>query len=133
MINFSERYYLAQVRNALPCSYRDKRQIMKRISHNVHDYFMENPDVNYKKLLNRFGSPESIAAAYVGNLESKELLHELRTRRSILKLSKIVLSLIVVAWVAFTGIALLDSIQQSGGYEVTYVVDGTIENNQAEE
>lgn len=133
MINFSAMRYLLHARNALPCSGRIKRKIMKRIAHNVHDYLVEDPDANYDKLLNRFGSPESIADAYVGDLESAELLSELRTSRSILKLSKILIALIVVVWVAFTGIALLDSVQQSGGYEITYIVDGTFESNETEE
>lgn len=133
MVNFRTMCYLWQVRYALPCSGRIKRKIMKRIYHDLNDYLVEDPGANYDKVLNRFGSPESIAVAYVGDLESKELLNELRTRRSILKLSKILIAFIVVVWVTFTGIALLDSIQQSGGYEVTYVVDGKLENNEAEE
>ena len=133
MVNFGAMRYLLHIRNTLPCSFQVKGKIMKRISDDVHDYLAVVPDANYDELLNRFGAPDGIAVAYVEDLESQEMLSVLRTRRSILKICKILAAIIVVVWVMVAGIALLDSFQQSGGYGVAYTVDGTIENNQVEE
>lgn len=133
MVNFGAMCYLRHIRNALPCPSRVKGKIMKRISDDVHDYLMIVPDANYDELLNRFGSPESIAVSYVEDLEPKEMISALRTRNAILKISKILTTIIVVVWVAIAGVALLDSFRQSGGYGITYVVDGTFENLEAEE
>lgn len=77
------RRYLRTIRSYLPCSRKVKKQILKEIQGNVNAYLEENPKADYAQIEVRFGSPKSIAAAYVDDMDTQELLHALHIRNKI--------------------------------------------------
>ena len=77
--NRTARRYLREAKSWLPCSGKQKRDILARIENVVNDYVDQNPDADYSEIMNRFGTPRQIAAAYVDDMDTEELLGQHRT------------------------------------------------------
>lgn len=77
------RQYLRTVSSYLPCSHRVKKHILNEIEGNMNAYFEENPEANYNQIEVRFGSPQGIAAAYVDDMDTQELLRTLLIRKKV--------------------------------------------------
>lgn len=95
--------YYRQVASWLPCGGRLKKKLMTNIAATVDEYLAVRPEADFAALQAHFGTPRQIAAAFVDELETYELLNALHTRR---KIVKIVLSC-AVAVVAIWGIAVI--------------------------
>lgn len=77
-----KRYYRT-IRSYLPCSRKLKNRILDEIQNSVNGYLEDHPDANISEIETRFGEPKNIAAAYVDDMDTSELLHALRVRRRI--------------------------------------------------
>ena len=59
------RQYYREIRSYLPCSRKHKDRILNEIRTNILQYLEENPEVDFAGIQAHFGSPKTIAAAYV--------------------------------------------------------------------
>lgn len=75
--------YLSRTRRYLPCSGAVKNQIMEQITENVDGYLAEEPEARYVQIVGRFGKPEAVAAAYVENMDTAEILRAMQIRQRI--------------------------------------------------
>lgn len=78
-----KRYYCT-IRSFLPCSQKLKKRILDEIQNSVNGYLKDHPEANISEIEARFGEPKNIAAAYVDDMNTPELLHTLRVRRRII-------------------------------------------------
>lgn len=95
--------YYRQVGSWLPCGGRLKRQLMANIRSTVDGYLHEHPEVDFPTLEAHFGTPQQIAAAFVDEMGTEELLYKLRVRKRIIKITFIC----VVALISICGLAIL--------------------------
>lgn len=75
------RRYCRAVGSYLPCSRRQKRQILRDLRQRLAEYCGEHP--NGATLEENFGTPQQVAAGYVDDMDTTELLHALRYRRRV--------------------------------------------------
>jgi len=91
----------------------------------VEELLAENPDADFETIQIYLGSPKDIAAAYIDEMGTAELMEQLRTRRKIAKILIIAAAVLIIGVFTFYTIALIDSFISSGGYftsEGPYVI-----------
>lgn len=108
--------YLRQIRTWLPCSRKTKKRVLTDVENIVSSYLAENPNCTYSQLQDKFGTPRQIAAAQVDEMETPELLRQLRIRRRIVTIILIAAVLFLTIWFGVALIALIDSLQDNHGY-----------------
>lgn len=116
------RYYFT-IRSYLPCSHKMKKRILDEIRANILRYLEEHPDTDFGQIEARFGKPKDIAAAYVDDMNTAELLHILRIRRRIVTTATIGIIIALTIWGSFLSLAHADSVKASNGYTESFVVD----------
>lgn len=121
MRNRAARRYLREVRSWLPCSRKLKRGILEKIGGTISEYLAEKPGADYDKLLTRFGTPQQIAASYVDEMETGELLRDLRIRRKIVGILTAVAATVVILWLGVVSIALIGHNEQMNGHIVSTI------------
>lgn len=116
--NMAMHRYLRGIQGWLPCSRRLKRRILERIQKRVREYLAGNPGASYKELTERFGTPQQIAAAYVAEMGTDELLRDLRIRRRIIGIIAASAIAVVILWAGTVTAAYLDHVNNVNGYLV---------------
>lgn len=76
--------YFRQVKGELLCPRKTRKQIMEDLKKNVSLYLEEHPEATIENILHTFGSPRQIAASYVEELPTPELIKKLKLRKRIL-------------------------------------------------
>lgn len=130
MRNRAAGRYLREVRSWLPCSRKLKRGILEKIGSTIAEYLAEKPGADYDKLLTRFGTPQQIAASYVNEMETGELLRDLRIKRRIVYCVAITAVIIVLLWASVVTRAYLRHVENVKGYYIDEVgvIQEIIEN-----
>lgn len=130
MQNRAARRYLREVRSWLPCSRKLKRGILEKIGSTIAEYLSEEPGADYNKLLARFGTPQQIAASYVNEMKTGELLRDLRIKRRIVYCVAITAAIIVLLWASVVTRAYLRHVENVKGYYIDEVgvIQEIIEN-----
>ena len=118
--NRAAKKYCRQVRLWLPGG-QIRRPIMKQLRCAVDDYIFQNPRANLSALQLHFGSPRDVAAAFVENMDTKELLRSLRIRQRVLAAAVSVALLFSIAW-AVHNVLMLHKVygDHYGAYAVIY-------------
>ena len=73
------RRYCRAVGSYLPCSPRQKREILLGLRQRLEDHCAEHPE-SAEDLETVFGTPQAVAAAYIDDMDTGELLAALRQR-----------------------------------------------------
>lgn len=107
-MNKSVKKYLRRVRGWLPCTRRMKNDIMARIEDSLLSWAQENPNCDYPDIEARFGKPEKIAADYVDNLGTAELLKNLHIKKKIVTVVTAVAVTIALIWAIGVTVATVD-------------------------
>lgn len=76
------RRYCRTVGSYLPCARRQKRQLLRDLRQRLEEYRDEHPDETSPE--ERFGTPQQVAAGYVDDMDTTELLQALRYRRRVI-------------------------------------------------
>lgn len=116
MQNRAARRYLREVRSWLPCSGKSKKKILGEISGRVREYLSQYPEAGYGEIEAQFGTPQRIAASYVDEMETPELLRQLRIRGKVVKIIGAVALAVMLLWAGTVSLALADSYNSAHGY-----------------
>lgn len=120
--NADFRRYCREVRCWLPCTWRAKRNILEKIESVVS----ANEEVSYGQIVERYGTPQQIASAYVDEMGSIELLDILRIKRKIVRAVAVSCIVALVMWVGCIASALANDYVADNGYiERTVTTDKT--------
>lgn len=123
-LNAALRRYYRTIRSYLPCSNKLKRKVLNEIQGNVDAYLIEFPDADIAQIEARFGTPQAIAAAYVNDMDTKELLYALRIRRKITTSITVCIMLFLLLWGVTVGAAYVHACKATDGYtESVLIVD----------
>lgn len=111
------RRYFREIRRWLPCNRRQRKQIIGQIQVDVQNYLAQNPSSDFAQLQTVLGDPQTIAAAYVENADTAELLKSLRIRRRIVTIVTAAVTTILLLWAAtVTWAVIREADDSSGGY-----------------
>lgn len=112
------RYYRA-IRSWLPCTRKLKKQIIGQLNIRVQDYLTQNPDADISQLQAEFGVPQTIAAAYVENSDTEEILRGLRVRRRVAAIIMAAVMIVLLSWAAVVTWAI---VKEQDHLHNTYIV-----------
>ena len=90
--------YYRQIKRWLPCGGSLKKQLMSTIVATIEEYRIEYPDADFPTLQAHFGSPQQIAASFVDEMDTAELLSALKIRRRIIQIVLICLFIALFLW-----------------------------------
>lgn len=91
---------------------------MARIKTVLNDYLTEHPDADFAELSRRFGTPKQVASSCVENMDTEELLHNLRIRRRILGIVAGTALIVLMLWVGTVTYAIIHNERIAHGYGV---------------
>ena len=114
--NKAAKRYLRIVRQLLPCSKKTRAAILVGITASLNAYLEQFPDATYSELEAKYGPPQQIAAAYVENAGTADILKEMRIRRRILELISFAAALVLVIWLVFVILVFIDAREQMRGH-----------------
>lgn len=123
--NRDVRRYLRAIRGWLPCAGKMKKQMLGEIKATVEGFLEENPEADYKALVARFGTPQQIAATYVDEAETGELLRLLKVRRRLVSIIGATAAVMVLVWAAYVTVELVSDAYKVKSFSVeTEIVEG---------
>ena len=88
---------------------------MSQLKENVRDYLEDHPNADITQIRTHFGTPETIAAAYVDETGTDVLLRDLRIRRKVIATVAGVAAIILALWMGVLGWAITREFQDSNG------------------
>lgn len=92
-----KQYYRA-VASWLPCGGRLKKQLMGNITATVDNYLADHPEADFAALQAHFGTPQQIAAAFVDEMGTEELLIKLHMRNRIIRIVLLCVGALIAIW-----------------------------------
>lgn len=119
--NWYIKKYVCAVSSFLPCSGKTKKPWLDAIRAQAEDYIAQGGDP--AALAERFGTPQQVAAAYVDEMPTAELLAQLHIRRRVV--TTVVLA-VVAALAVYVGVLLwqMHMVQDRwNGWSESYVTD----------
>lgn len=114
--------YCRAVGSYLPCSLRQKREILLGLRQRLEDHCAEHPE-SAEDLEAAFGTPQAVAAAYIDDMDTGELLAALRHRRRVLRLVGVGLLAALAIWLTACIVSAIDLHKAAHeGWNETYVI-----------
>lgn len=124
MMNRDVKHYLREVGKWLPCSGMQKKRILDNLRDSVAAYVNDNPVAEYHTIVDRFGTPQVIASTYIDELDTPEILENLRIKRTVVRIVSATAAAIVFIWLGVAGVALISNNHQVNGYYIAYIDEG---------
>lgn len=95
------------------------------MENSIRDYASDGANISYNQIKTRFGDPIQIAATYVSEMESEELLNAVNARRVILQMALIAAVFAVVLWAVFVTASYVSFEKDMNGYTTVEVIEVT--------
>ena len=122
MHNAQARRYLREIQECLPCAGKVKRGITRKINGMIDDAMLDESDLTYEMLVKRFGTPQQIAASYVDEMDTPELLRKLRIKKKIFAVVCATAAIILAIWIGVVVTAPRSHYSQMNGYFEEYII-----------
>lgn len=117
------RQYLRQVRKAVPCSGKERRQLVQQLEESVAQYVSEHGAETVDDISREFGSPGEIWEAFLQNKDAAYIQRQLALKNRICRIA-IVMAAVLVIIVAILGtLRFIDGYQFRHGYVVEKIVE----------
>ena len=118
------RQYLRQVRKAVPCSGKERRQLVQQLEESVAQYVSEHGAETVDDISREFGSPGEIWEAFLQNNDAAYIQRQLALKNRVCRI------VIVMAAVLVIIVAILGTLRFIDGYQFThgYVVEKIVED-----
>lgn len=117
------RQYLRQVRKAVPCSGKERRQLVQQLEESVAQYVSEHGAETVDDISREFGSPGEIWEAFLQNKDAAYVQRQLALKNRVCRIV-IVMAAVLVIIVAILGtLRFIDGYQFRHGYVVEKIVE----------
>ena len=117
------RQYLRQVRKAVPCSGKERRQLVQQLEESVAQYVSEHGAETVDDISREFGSSGEIWEAFLQNKDTAYIQRQLALKNRICRIV-IVMAAVLVIIVAILGtLRFIDGYQFRHGYVVEKIVE----------
>ena len=104
--------YFQQIKAELFCPHQMRKRIMDDLKGNVFSYLEEHPEATAEAIRESFGSPAQIAASYLEELPTPELIQKLKLRNRILKSIIAIICGVALILLLVWGIAILVALEK---------------------
>ena len=115
--------YYRSISKCLPVDKKHKKQILEQIRHSVEDYRTKTPTADMQDLLGHFGTPQEIAASYVENMTTPEIMKKFCLRKTILLVVCTVAAAALLMWRTSLAVALINANKSIAGYGITEPIE----------
>lgn len=122
MKNKLNQYYRA-IRRCLPCSGKQKQQIMDRIRQSVSSYMDEDPLADFSAVQAHFGTPEQIAHTYIAEMEIPDIAKNFERKKCVVTIISIAAAAALLLWSTALIIALINEFNSVNHYITTTPVE----------
>ncbi len=78
------KQYYRDISKNLPVGRKQKQQTILAITQSVEDYLAAHPLADFQAVQAHFGAPQEIAASYIENMATPEILKKFRFRKTVL-------------------------------------------------
>lgn len=120
------RQYLRQVRKAVPCSGKERRQLVQQLEESVAQYVSEHGAETVDDISREFGSPGEIWEAFLQNKDAAYIQRQLALKNRICRIA-IVMAAVLVIIVAILGtLRFIDGYQFRHGYVVETIYTDSV-------
>ena len=117
------RQYLQQVRKAVPCSGKERRQLVQQLEESVAQYVSEHGAETVDDISREFGSPGEIWEAFLQNKDAAYIQRQLALKNRVCRIV-IGMAAVLVIIVAILGtLRFIDGYQFRHGYVVEKIVE----------
>lgn len=116
--------YYRRIRRCLPWGGKRKKQIMETIEQTVAAYVEETPGADMTAVERHFGTPQQIAAAYIDEMTTPEILKKFKLRRTIVLIICSAAAIALVLWGAALAAALIENYDAHNGYYEIFITEG---------
>ena len=82
-MNSVQKQYFREIKDLLPCSARQRRRCVMKLEDTVSSFLERDPNATLEDLHEAFGSPESIAEAFLERLSPEEFSKRLSAKWNI--------------------------------------------------
>ena len=117
------KIYFRNIKKQIICDGKTKSEMLKDFENNVYDYIDNNPYTSFDKLVEHFGTPDTIAEEFAAEMGA-DYIKKLRTKRT-LKITIIVF--LIALTISIVGIASV--IIKNNRQNAVYYYDETISDN----
>lgn len=104
--------YYAEIASLLPCGRREKSRLLRELKADVNEYLAASPDAAPETVAAVFGTPEQIAESALQSVAPVSLRRRLTLKRAML----LALVVIVLAYLIFVVVSLIDVHTEAHGY-----------------
>lgn len=120
------RQYLRQVRKAVPCSGKERRQLVQQLEESVAQYVSEHGAETVDDISREFGSPGEIWEVFLQNKDAAYIQRQLALKNRICRIA-IVMAAVLVIIVAILGtLRFIDGYQFRHGYVVETIYTDSV-------
>lgn len=117
------RQYMQEIKVMLPGGGKQKKAILNRIRTTVEEYLMENPSAIYEEIVSRLGSPNQIAASCLEEMDTVEVMKQLRIKKKVVCIVTASAFVIVMLWAGSVAMATEELSDSVNGYFDEAIVD----------
>ena len=111
--------YLKAVEQQLSGKKAQKKAYLKMLAADVAERLEEEPELDSAALASAFGSPEELAAEFMGTLDVKDVRKAFGWKKIVL----IAVIAIIIVWILWVVIALIDGHHSAQGYSKVVMSD----------
>lgn len=116
------RRYCRTVGRYLPCSPKHKKRILGELQQQI-DVFLLNSADSSETLEDHFGLPQEVAASYVDDMNTAELLKALHVRKRVVTGIVAGIVMLLLIWIIALSVQVLDYHQAVTGWEVQTIIE----------
>lgn len=116
--------YLKQIKKALICKGKQRKQFMNSFENNMDEYLRDNPDADFAQLQKDMGTPHEIADAFLENESASNIKRRITVKKWII----VALTVVVLMIAATLVLALIDAHKSHWGSEkitITEIVENS--------
>lgn len=89
----------------------------------IRDYVSEGACLTYEQLVSRFGDPKQVAYTYVNEMETDELVQEIKAGKKIVKIAAITVAVMILIWAVITVVSYNDHAVDANGYAIVEIIE----------
>lgn len=87
--------YIRSIQKNMNCSSENKKRFLEELESDIREDIQKNPDMSYKDIIGKYGSPENIAYTYNSLLEPDQYWNKIQKKRRLKKYAVAAVILIV--------------------------------------
>lgn len=122
MLTKGARRYLREVRNLLPGKKGEKEKIVSGLSELIRAYTEQNRQVDYSWIVERFGTPQQVAASCLEEMDALEISRQISVKKRIIRIVMATSIAIMLFWVGVVVSALIHHRINDNGYMVDEII-----------